>query len=109
MIYVSFVEILAEAHLDLIGFLGEARGTWVTIIAFFSGMGLIAVIDRLVPEVENPHEARHVELMNVVPGQKACDNTKWPDGWHGHYGRQLATVCLRVGLVDCPAFRFSVL
>ncbi len=64
MIYVSFVEILAEARLDLINFLGQSWGSWVTIIAFFSGMALIAVIDRLVPEAENPHEApRRIEQM----------------------------------------------
>lgn len=77
MIYVSFVEILAEARLDLVAFLGQSRGSWVTIIAFFSGMALIAVIDRLVPEVENPHEARRIEQMNLSPDQaKAHENGK---------------------------------
>lgn len=70
MIYVSFVEMLSEARIDLVGFLGESKGTWATVIAFFSGMLLIAVIDRLVPEVENPHEARRVEQMN------SCDSSK---------------------------------
>jgi len=73
MIYVSFVEILAEAREDLVDFLGENRGTWMTIFAFLAGMAMIAVIDRLVPEVENPHEARHIETMSE--GQ-ACQNTR---------------------------------
>lgn len=76
MIYVSFVEILLEARLDLVNFLGESRGAWVTVIAFFSGMLLIAVIDRLVPEAGNPHEARRVEEMHMPPGLKVPDSGK---------------------------------
>lgn len=64
MIYVSFVEILAEGRQCLVQYWGESWGTWATIISFFAGMLLIAVIDRLVPDVENPHEARHLEQMN---------------------------------------------
>ncbi len=34
----------------------------MTSIAFFAGIALIAIIDRLIPEYENPHE------MKGVPG-----------------------------------------
>jgi len=63
MIYVSFVEILAKARESLTGALGKVPGNWVTVGAFFLGILLIAVIDKLVPSAENPHEVRMVEDM----------------------------------------------
>ncbi len=76
MIYVSFVEILAEARTSLTHFWGLEKGTWTTLIAFFAGIALIAVIDRLVPAVENPHEARHIEQMIAGGADIPCDRTK---------------------------------
>lgn len=61
MVYISFVEIFAEARKTLTAELGWKTGSWVTILAFFAGMFIIALIDNLVPEYENPHEARKVE------------------------------------------------
>ena len=63
MIYVSFVEILAKAQASLTEALGHPAGTWAAVGSFFGGVLLIAVIDRLVPSVENPHEARPTEQM----------------------------------------------
>ena len=58
MIYVSFVEIFqkAMAELTLPEVLGETKGYWVTVGSFFGGMLIIALIDKLIPSVENPHE-----------------------------------------------------
>ena len=61
MIYVSMVEILAEAKTSLTSALGEIAGNWVTVAAFFGGMLLIAVIDKVIPSAENPHEVKHVD------------------------------------------------
>ncbi len=63
MIYVSFVEIWGKAKESLVSALGTGTGNWVTAGAFFAGMFLIAVIDKLVPSAENPHEARKVEEL----------------------------------------------
>jgi zinc transporter, ZIP family len=63
MIYVSFVEILADARASLTAEIGARPGAWVTLLAFFGGMGVSALIDRLVPKVENPHEVHRVEEM----------------------------------------------
>ena len=59
MIYVSMVEILDKANLSLSAYLGDKVGAWVTAIAFFGGMLLIAAIDRLVPSSHNPHEVKN--------------------------------------------------
>jgi ZIP family zinc transporter len=57
MVYISFVELLPKAS-ELLG--ESLGGTW-TVIGFFSGMATMAVIDALVPERSNPHDAVHVE------------------------------------------------
>ena len=66
MIYVSFVEIFPKAKECLIGELGEAGGFLVTVLAFFGGIIFIAVLDKLVPAFENPHEVHKVEEMGDV-------------------------------------------
>jgi ZIP family zinc transporter len=64
MIYVSLVEIFVKAQDALVAELGLKPGSWVTVASFFGGMFLIAIIDRLVPSGENPHESRIVEEMD---------------------------------------------
>ncbi len=56
MLYVSFMEILPKALDELTSVWGQRAGSWAAIAAFFAGIALIAVIDRLVPEPINPHE-----------------------------------------------------
>jgi ZIP family zinc transporter len=56
MIYVSLVEIFVKAKDSLTVVYGEKPGYWVTIIGFFAGIALIAIIDRMIPSYENPHE-----------------------------------------------------
>lgn len=64
MIYVSFVEIFAKARGTLMAELGEVNGSWLTVGSFFFGILLIAVIDKVVPSAENPHEIHTVEEMD---------------------------------------------
>ena len=63
MIYVSFVEIFIKAKDSLVAALGSTPGTWLTVAAFFGGILLIGIIDKLVPSFENPHEIRNTEEM----------------------------------------------
>ena len=65
MIYVSFVEIMVKAKDALIIPLGVRGGTWATVAAFFGGIFLIGLIDKLVPSFENPHEIRGIEEMKT--------------------------------------------
>ena len=64
MIYVSFVEIFGEAKHILTDVHGEKIGLWYTVLAFFLGILIIGIIDRLVPSLENPHEIRKIEDIN---------------------------------------------
>jgi ZIP family zinc transporter len=70
MIYVSFVEIFPKAKESLVGELGQGVGYWITVLAFFAGIVFIAIIDKLVPSFENPHEVHRAEEMDL-PEQAA--------------------------------------
>jgi ZIP family zinc transporter len=61
MIYVAFVEIFIKGREVLTDAMGMRQGWWVAVLAFFGGIALIAIIDRLIPSHENPHEARKLE------------------------------------------------
>ncbi len=70
MIYISFVEIFFKAKNQLVLVWGAQSGYLATIVAFFGGMLLIALIDKFVPEAENPHEVHSVEEMNKEEKRK---------------------------------------
>ncbi len=55
MIYISFMELVPEA--------GKALNELQLLLSFFGGIGLIAIIDFLIPEDENPHEIHLAEDM----------------------------------------------
>lgn len=58
MIYVSFVEIFQKANILFVEAFGNKTGYFLTIVSFFSGIFIIALIDKLVPSFENPHEIK---------------------------------------------------
>lgn len=63
MIYVSFVEIFPSAMEEFSIKFSEKKAILYTIISFFSGMLMIALIDKFIPSMENPHEVRTIEDM----------------------------------------------
>lgn len=64
MIYISFMELMPEAA-DL---LEGAAAKWIPLTAFFGGMALTCLIDRLVPEDENPHEIHELDEWQSLQG-----------------------------------------
>jgi len=76
MIYVSMIEIFTEAKSKLIVPLGLKNGTIVTVLAFFGGMILIALIDKLIPSEENPHEVEFVETLNKIEEEEIVSHEK---------------------------------
>jgi ZIP family zinc transporter len=72
MIYVSFVEIFAKAKDSLTAAHGLKIGNVYTVIAFFAGIAIIALIDKLIPSFENPHEIKNIEEKNI----SLADNKK---------------------------------
>ena len=72
MIYVSMIEIFFKAKESLSVQIGDTKGAYFTVIAFFGGMLLIGIIDRLVPDPGNPHEVHDIQELynNTAPGQE---------------------------------------
>lgn len=63
MIYVSLIEIFVKAKDSLVAGYGLRSGSWFTVIAFFAGMAVIALIDKIIPSYENPHELKDVRVF----------------------------------------------
>ena len=62
MIFISLAEMFPEAQAGMVesGFIKYGKA--YVLAAFFIGMGIITLIDFLVPEYENPHEASGLSL-----------------------------------------------
>ncbi|MDD2234292.1 MAG: zinc transporter ZupT [Desulfitobacteriaceae bacterium] len=67
MIYVSFVELFTQSRELLLGNMGKIAGSWVNVLSFFGGMLFIAIIDKLIPSYENPHESHKIEEISNYP------------------------------------------
>ena len=62
MIFISLAELYPEAQAAIDASDAVRNGkTWV-LLSFFTGMGIITLIDFLIPEYENPHEATGLSL-----------------------------------------------
>ncbi|MCX7592026.1 MAG: zinc transporter ZupT [Kiritimatiellae bacterium] len=71
MLYVSFVEIFQKGVGALVRVYGEPLGEWANAGAFFGGILLIGVIDRLIPASRNPHETRSEVETSPLHSHKA--------------------------------------
>ena len=65
MIYVSFVDIFIKAKDSLTAVYGDKLGNIYTVISFFAGIGLIALIDKFIPSFENPHEIKNTKKNDI--------------------------------------------
>ena len=74
MIYVSMIEIFPKAKASLVAELGELQGYTYTVIAFFGGILISAIIDKLVPSGQNPHE--QVSLSDIQDVQQDIKHKK---------------------------------
>ena len=66
MIYVSMIEIFFKAETSLILEFGQKTGKIINVISFFAGMIIIAIIDKLIPSEQNPHEIKTKENYKSV-------------------------------------------
>ena len=67
MIFISLTELFPEAQAEIAATGSLKYGRVLTLLAFFAGMGIIMLIDFLVPEYENPHEASGLSLEAHTP------------------------------------------
>jgi ZIP family zinc transporter len=62
MLFISLSELYPEAQAEVANITSGAHGKTLVLVAFFVGMGIITLIDFLIPEYENPHEAPGLSL-----------------------------------------------
>ncbi len=68
MVYVSFVELLPDAFGSMSLTAGEKLAELYVLLSFFGGMAVIALIDFLVPDDENPHELHAINRQGSGTG-----------------------------------------
>lgn len=73
MIYVSMIEIFVKARDSLEAVYGSSKGYLITTVAFFAGIGLIALIDKFIPDEENPHEMHDLSDIEDMAEKKKKD------------------------------------
>lgn len=89
------IEIFVKSKDSLVIELGEKGGSWAAVISFFGGMFFIALIDKLIPSEENPHELHSVEEIN---DPDASDNHHM-DIKHKHDEAKKNNKLMRMGIV----------
>ena len=62
MIFISLAELFPESQEEIMALGSMKHGETFVLLAFFAGMGIITLIDFLIPEYENPHEASGLSL-----------------------------------------------
>ena len=67
MIFISLAELFPESQAEIIASRAIPHGKLFVLLAFFAGMGIIMLIDFLIPEYENPHEASGLSLGEHTP------------------------------------------
>lgn len=76
MIYVSFVDIFPKATELFARTADHQMAALYTALSFFGGILLIALIDKLVPSVENPHEMDNIETLAEAEEQMVAAKQK---------------------------------
>lgn len=107
MILISLVELFQEAREALSLEFGEQMGLLYTLLSFFGGMAIIALIDNLVPKESNPHEVNSMTIQvhdEAVGGQKAvisfADEDPLPDKSSPVQDRKNGGKLLRLGILS---------
>jgi zinc transporter, ZIP family len=80
MVYVSLVELLPTAQEMMSGSMEGKIGDWLATLFFFGGIAVSAIIDKLVPEPENPHEAVSFEEMMRAHDGRFLETDSLPRG-----------------------------
>lgn len=75
MIFISLAELFPEAQAEIMASGAVEHGEALVLIAFFVGMGIITLIDFIIPEYENPHEASGLSLGERTAAVDVLQNT----------------------------------
>ena len=65
MIFISFTELLNDSHEIISHSYTDEIAAWLTFGFFIGGFLIAALIDKIIPARENPHELRSIEQMDI--------------------------------------------
>lgn len=82
MIFISLAELYPEAQAKIAEYGALSHGSALVLVAFFVGMGIITIIDFLVPEYENPHEASGLSLDTKTAAVGVLEHTGSENALH---------------------------
>ena len=94
MVFISLAELMAEARHALVGEYGSQHGGLLAMLALAAGMVITAVIDKMIPEVENPHHVRSEEEFNHAGDASEDERRK--------LGRSGLMFALAIGIHNFP-------
>jgi ZIP family zinc transporter len=100
MLYVSFVEILPKANSELARHFSASAAGWLANLGFFGGIGLMALIDWLVPSAENPHELRDDADLRMLKAGAPAPAAE--DGRQGRLRRLGLFTALAIAIHNFP-------
>lgn len=98
MLYVSFVDLMPVSFDEIKAIYPGKKGEIFVTLAFFAGILLIAIIDFLIPESENPHEMQHMDSIDEAGESVAV---KSDSGSH-HLRRTGFMLALAIGIHNFP-------
>ena len=75
MIFISLAELFPEAQAEIMATGTVRHGEALVLLAFFVGMGIITLIDFVIPEYELPHEASGLSLGAKTPAIDMLEHT----------------------------------
>ncbi len=94
MVYISLVELMAEARSGLGSVFGQPGGGLAAVGAFALGLLMTFAIDRLIPDVENPHHVRNSEEITHAEHAGKAERAK--------LGRAGVLFALAIGIHNFP-------
>jgi len=102
MIYISFTELLPESKLYFCTKFNENTSNWLSFVFLIVGFFITALIDKFIPAMDNPHEARDVEQIAEIEAARMEVSSPAGQGRRHRWGRQVGRIkdagLMRVGL-----------
>lgn len=86
MIFISFTELLPESGRIFSNSYSAKTSSWLALAFLIAGFVITAIIDKLIPAIENPHEARDLEQIadmeknETMPQDVNCRGRKFRGG-----------------------------
>ncbi len=94
MVYISLVELMAQSRAGLAELYGKTGGGLLAVGAFASGLLITFLIDKMIPEAENPHHIRSSDEISRAEHASGAERAK--------LGRAGILFALAIGIHNFP-------